>query len=173
MLRDLADGVEAELERAQLRAAQSQIRSVENRLRAVIDTVVDGIVTIDSRGMVHSFNPAAEHIFGYAAADVIGRNVRMLMPEPYHGAHDGYLRNYLSTGDRKVIGIGREVTGQRRDGSTFPMDLAVSEMEIGGERKFTGIVRDITERKKVERMKNEFVSTASHELRSTTRRTSS
>lgn len=149
-LRDLADTVEAELERANLHETRNQLRSAENRLRAVIDTVVDGIVTIDGGGVVRSFNPAAERIFGFAAAEVIGCNVSMLMPEPYHSAHDGYLRDYLSTGDRKIIGIGREVTGQRRDGSTFPMDLAVSEMEINGERKFTGIVRDITARKQAE-----------------------
>lgn len=150
MLRDLADITEAELERASLRETQIQLRSAGNRLRAVIDTVVDGIVTIDGRGVVCSFNPAAERIFGYAAADVLGRNVSMLMPEPYHSAHDGYLHNYLSTGKRRIIGIGREVTGRRRDGSTFPMDLAVSEMEINGEREFTGIVRDISARKQAE-----------------------
>jgi PAS domain S-box-containing protein len=150
VLRDLADAAEIELERAQLHIAQTQLRSIENRLRAVIDTVVDGIVTMDGRGGIRTFNPAAERIFGFPAAEVIGRNVSMLMPEPYHSAHDGYLDNYLRTGIRKIIGIGREVNGQRKGGSTFPMELAVSEMEVDGERMFTGIVRDITGRRKME-----------------------
>ena len=150
MLRDLRDLAEAELGQAELREAGMQTRAAQNRLRAVIDTVVDGIITIDSRGIMHTYNPAAERIFGYAAAEAVGRNVSMLMPEPYHGAHDGYLHNYVTTGQRKIIGIGREVTGRRKDGSTFPMDLAVSEMQIKGERMFTGIVRDITERKEAE-----------------------
>ncbi|MFN0304357.1 MAG: PAS domain S-box protein [Burkholderiales bacterium] len=165
MLRDLADSVEAELQHTELEKSRSQLRSAENRLRAVIDTVVDGIITIDVDGVVQSFNPAAGRIFGYSAAEVTGRNVKMLMPEPFHGGHDGYLRNYLATGECKIIGKGREVTGRRKDGSTFPMELAVSHMEVNGARMFTGIVRDVTERKRIERIKNEFVSTVSHELR--------
>jgi len=165
LLRDLADCAESELERVQLRAVKTQVRSAESRLSAIIDTVVDGIVTIDRHGVIHTFNPAAERIFGHPAAEVIGQNVRLLMPEPYRSAHDGYLRNYLHTGKPKVIGLRREVAGQCQDGSTFPMDLAVSEMDINGERMFTGIVRDITERKKIERLKSEFVATVSHELR--------
>ncbi|MDP2169355.1 MAG: PAS domain S-box protein [Rhodocyclaceae bacterium] len=152
------------LEKRRLQA-EAALLSSENRIRAIIDTVVDGIVTIDAHGSVRSFNPAAERIFGYRAEQVVGHNVNMLMPEPYHAAHDGYLHNYLSTGKKMVIGIGREVIGQRQDGSTFPMELAVSEMAVNGERMFTGIVRDITERKQMERMKSEFVSTVSHELR--------
>ena len=129
---------------------EAKLRSSENRFRAVIDTVVDGIVTIDAIGIVQTLNPAAERLFGYPATQVIGRNVSMLMPEPYRSGHDGYLHSYLSTGDKKIIGIGREVTGQRSDGGTFPMDLAVSEMEVDGERMFAGIVRDITQRKAME-----------------------
>lgn len=144
---------------------ESDIETRENRIRAIVETVVDGIVTIDKDGLVQTFNPAAEQIFGYQAEHVIGQNVKILMPTSYAQEHDGYLHNYLTTGEKKVIGIGREVTGRRKDGSTFPMDLSVSEMEIDGERMFTGIVRDITERKKVERMKSEFISTVSHELR--------
>lgn len=142
-----------------------ELNNSRERIRSVINTVVDGIVTIDALGIVQSFNPAAENIFGYAADEVIDRNVKMLMPAPYTKEHDGYLHNYLTTGEKKVIGIGREVMGKRKDGSTFDMELSVSEMRINEERMFTGIVRDITERKKVEKMKSEFISTVSHELR--------
>ena len=120
------------------------------RLRSVVNHVLDGIITIDDHGTVTTFNPAAERIFGFAASEVIGQNVKMLMPEPYHSQHDGYLADYLQTGQAKIIGIGREVVGRRKDGSTFPMDLAVSEFRLGEERYFTGIVRDITERKRAE-----------------------
>lgn len=159
-LRDLADIAEKEIAHTMLMTSAS-----EERIRAIVETVVDGIISIDAKGFVRTANPAAERIFGYAAEEMLGRNVNMLMPEPYHSAHDGYLDSYLTTGRRKIIGIGREVTGRRKDGSTFPMDLAVSEMNLGGTRMFTGIVRDITEHKRLERMKSEFVSTVSHELR--------
>lgn len=137
----------------------------EARQRSILENIIDGLITIDDKGIVASFNPAATSIFGYTAEEVKGRNIKMLMPEPYTSEHDGYLQNYLSSGEKKVIGIGREVTGKRKNGSTFPMELAVSEMMINGERMFTGIVRDITERKKIENMKSEFISTVSHELR--------
>jgi len=140
-------------------------RDDEARMSAILDNILDGIITIGDRGTVESFNQSAEHIFGYIAAEVIGNNVKMLMPEPYHEEHDDYLHNFMSTGIRKIIGSGRQVVGKRKDGTTFPMDLAVSEMELGGKRMFTGIVRDITERVRVERMKSEFISTVSHELR--------
>jgi PAS domain S-box-containing protein len=125
-------------------------RRFEEMLRSVVNNVVDGIITIDQRGAVESFNPAAEKLFGYEAAEIIGRNVKVLMPEPYQGEHDEYIANYLRTGQAKIIGIGREVVGRRRDGSTFPMDLAVSEFTLGPRRFFTGIVRDITQRKRNE-----------------------
>lgn len=140
-------------------------RNDEARLSAILDNVLDGIVTIDELGTVSSFNKSAEKIFGYQAAEVIGCNVKMLMPEPYHSEHDGYLHNFVHTGQKKIIGMGRQVVGRRRDGSTFPMDLAVSQMQLGDKRMFTGIVRDITERVKIERLKSEFISTVSHELR--------
>ncbi len=148
-----------------LKRAEAALQDRTRRLRAVFETAVDGIITIDDRGGIDSMNPAAESIFGYRADEVVGRNVTCLMPEPYAAQHDGYLRRYLQTGERKVIGIGRVVEGLRRDGSTFPLELAVSEMQVGGRRMFTGIVRDISERVKIERLKNEFVSTVSHELR--------
>lgn len=164
-LRDLGTLVENELNSLDSKAVNVEIQDSENRLRAILDNVLDGIITIDKLGTIESFNKSAEEIFGYATSEVIGKNVRMLMPEPYHSQHDGYLHNYVTTGFKKIIGIGREVVGQRKDSSTFPMNLAVSEMQLGGKRMFTGIVRDITERVKVERMKNEFVSIVSHELR--------
>jgi PAS domain S-box-containing protein len=119
-------------------------------VRAVVNTVEEAIITIDAQGIVTDLNPAAARVFGYGAEEVIGRNVKMLMPEPYHREHDGYLSAYLSTGEANVIGPGREVTGQRKDGSIFPMELAVSEMVVSRRRMFTGVVRDITERKQIE-----------------------
>ncbi len=163
---EMAHAVEEfKINAAARRRAEQNLRDSEEKNRSILESVVDGIITIDAAGGVEALNPAAERIFGYRAGEVVGNNVRMLMPEPYRGEHDGYLKNFLDTGDAKVIGIGREVTGLRKDGGTFPMELAVSEMEVAGKRMFTGIVRDITERKKAESMKAEFVSTVSHELR--------
>ncbi len=133
--------------RAQITEA---LRHSEAQIRAIVETAVDAIITMNDRGVIESFNPAAERIFGYAAADAIGRNVDILMPEPYHREHHHYVENYLRTGHAKIIGVGREVTGLRKDGSTFPMYLAVGEQKIGDSRHFTGIVRDITERKRME-----------------------
>ncbi|MCC6141684.1 MAG: PAS domain S-box protein [Nitrospira sp.] len=127
----------------------------EERLRAIVDHAADGIVTIDDQGRILSFNPAAEKLFGYRASEAIGRKVNVLMPEPYRSEHDGYVASYLSTGQAKIIGIGREVVGQRRDGSVFPMDLAVSEMRLASGRCFTGIVRDVTARKQMIERLNE------------------
>lgn len=123
----------------------------EERIRSIVNHVVDGIISIDEQGTVTTFNPAAEKIFGYLASEIVGQNIKLLMPEPYHSQHDGYIANYLRTGQAKIIGIGREVVGRRKDGSTFPMDLAISVFRLGQGRHFTGIVRDITERKLAER----------------------
>ncbi len=130
--------------------AEAEHREAEERMRSIVDHVVDGIITIDQHGKVESYNPAAQRIFGYDAQEVIGQNVKVLMPEPFHGEHDGYLVNYMRSGEAKIIGIGREVVGRRKDGSTFPMDLAVSAFQLGQRRYFTGIVRDISERKRAE-----------------------
>jgi len=128
--------------------SEQALRESEARLRAIVDAAVDGIITIDERGTIGTFNPAAVRIFGYTPEEVFGKNVKMLMPPPYYEEHDQYLQNYLSSGVKKIIGIGREVVGRRKNGATFPMDLAVSEVRLGSRRLFTGIVRDISERKR-------------------------
>ncbi|XLZ71593.1 PAS domain S-box protein [Massilia sp. SR12] len=130
--------------------AEHALQESEARMRAIFETVVDAIITIDEKGIIERMNPAAEGMFGYAEANVQGRNVSMLMPAPHREAHDGYLHHYMSTGEKRIIGKGREVQGQRQDGSIFPMDLAVTEMWLNGRRMFTGLVRDITERKSAE-----------------------
>ena len=127
------------------------LRDSDARTRAILRTSVDGIVTIDERGIIESFNPAAEWIFGYREDEVLGRNVSMLMPAPYRDRHDGYLARYLQTGENRVIGIGREVRGLRKGGLEFHMELGISETHFGSRRLFTGVVRDISERKAAER----------------------
>lgn len=130
--------------------AERALRESSERLQAVVETAVDGVILIDAKGIVQMFNPACERLFGYAAAEVIGNNVKMLMPEPYQGQHDGYLQNYHRTGERKIIGIGREVVGRRKDGTTFPMDLSVGEARQEGRPVFVGVIHDLTERKRTE-----------------------
>jgi len=137
--------------RTERRRAQAALRESEARMRAILETAVEGIITIDERGIIESFNPAAEKIFGYSAREIIGRSVNSLMPKPYSQEHDAYMANYLRTGRAKVIGIGREIVGQRKDGTVFPLDLAVSEVQLEDRRLFTGFVRDITERKRLEK----------------------
>ena len=143
------------------RAAEHALREAEARIRAVVDHVVNGIITIDQHGTIESFNPAAERIFGYQAAEVLGRNVKLLIPEPDRSAHDGYLANYARASQRTIVCSDREVVGLRSDGSNFPMDLAVSEYPLDGRRVFTGIVRDITERKRAE---DQLTYQATHDL---------
>jgi PAS domain S-box-containing protein len=134
-----------------MRRRASIFREAQQRLRASVDNAVDGFINIDDRGVIETFNPACERIFGYEAAEVIGRNIKMLMPEPYHSAHDDYLRHYLVTGEAQIIGTaGREVSAKRKDGSVFPMDLAIGEFTLADGRHFCGTVRDITARQKGE-----------------------
>ena len=130
----------------QVQAGVADARASGERLRTIIDSAVDGIIVIDEKGHIESFNPAAERLFGYPRSEVVGRNVSMLMPSPYHEEHDGYLNRYLMTGEARIIGIGREVTGRRRDGSVFPLHLSVGQMTIDGKRKFTGMVHDLSDR---------------------------
>lgn len=130
---------------------EDALRASESRIRGIVETAVDGIITIDEHGTIESVNPAVQKIFGFTPDELVGQNVSILMPEPYRREHDQYLENYRRTGQRKIIGIGREVVGQRKNGTTFPIDLAVSEVQLGARRIFTGTVRDITERKEAER----------------------
>jgi PAS domain S-box-containing protein len=130
--------------------AETALQESEERMRAIFDTAVDAIVTIDEAGHIDRCNRAAERLFGYVQAELAGRNISCLMPEPYRSAHDGYLARYRNTGEKRIIGTGREVLGQRKDGSTFPMDLAVAEMRLGERRMFTGVVRDISARRQAE-----------------------
>ncbi len=149
-LRELAVLVENELNSLETHELAIALQSSKDRLSAIFDNVLDGIITIDERGIVESCNRTAANIFGYSVEEVIGNNIKMLMPDPYSSKNDSYLNNFTSTGQKKIIGIGREVVGQRKDGSTFLVDLAVSEIRLGDKSIFTGIMRDITERKQVE-----------------------
>jgi PAS domain S-box-containing protein len=155
------------------RAMAADLAAHRIRLAAIIANAVDGIITIDERGVVLSVNPASERIFGYGAEEMVGRNVKMLMPEPYRSEHDRYIANYQRGGEAKVIGIGREVEGRRKDGSTFPLDLAVAKLELGDTVLYSGTVRDISERKASEQALldanaelEEFAYRTSHDLRS-------
>lgn len=130
--------------------AEESLREAERRMSAIVESAVEGIITIDERGMVELFNPAASRIFGYQPEEVIGQNVKLLMPSPYRDHHDDYLMNYLRTGRAKIIGIGREMVGQRKDGRLFPMELSIGEVRLGDRRLFTELVRDISERRHLE-----------------------
>lgn len=130
--------------------AEEALRETEQRMSAIVEIAIEGIITIDELGIVESFNPAASRIFGYQPEEVVGLNVNILMPAPYAGHHDGYLANYLQTGRAKIIGIGQEMVGQRKDGSLFPMELSMGEVRVGDRRLFTELVRDISERRQLE-----------------------
>jgi PAS domain S-box-containing protein len=156
-----------------------ELQNSETRIRTIIENATDGVIVIGSNGIVQSFSPAAEEIFHYSAAEVIGQNVKMLMPDPMSSEHDGYMKRYLEGGDAGVVGTTREVTGRRKDGTTFPLDISVGEADLDDERIFAGMVRDITERKRAEvelvaahdeaqaatEAKGAFLATMSHEIR--------
>src|SRR6059058_4082841 len=114
---------------------EERVRTSEARWRSIVESAVDGIVVIDARGYIEAFNPAAERLFGFTEREVLGQNVNILMPSPYREEHNDYISRYLTTGERRIIGIGREITARRRDGTTFPVHLSVGEMSIEGERK--------------------------------------
>jgi PAS domain S-box-containing protein len=147
------------------KAAEKALQNQAQHTQAILDNVLDGIITINERGLIQSFNQSAQRIFGYEPTEALGKNVSMLMPSPFREQHDTYLANYRATGVARIIGIGREVIGQSKEGGTFPLELSVSEIEQNGRPLYIGVVRDIRERKRIDRMKNEFVSTVSHELR--------
>ena len=139
---------------------EARLRSSEERWRSIIESAVDAIIVIDSHGSIEAFNPGAERLFGYREREVLGRNVSMLMPSPYREEHDGYLARYLTTREARVIGMGREVTGRKADGSPFPLHLSVGEMLLGGQRKFTGILHDLSGRVRIEEQLREQTALA-------------
>jgi len=144
---------------------EQKIAASAIQLKTTIDTVVDALVVIDNQGVIQSINPAGCRLFEYQEDQLIGQNVKMLMPQPYHDEHDGYLNNYQQTQLRKIIGQDREITACRANGDEFPAELSVNEMSVDGQQLFVGLVRDISERKRVEKAKSEFISVVSHELR--------
>ncbi|HKS62195.1 MAG TPA: PAS domain S-box protein, partial [Xanthobacteraceae bacterium] len=133
-----------------LKLAEQDLFAREAHLNSILETVPDAMIVIDDRGKMQSFSTAAERLFGYRASEVLGQNVKILMPSPYREAHDGYLERYERTGERRIIGIGRVVVGERKDGSTFPMELSVGEMRSSNARYFTGFIRDLTERQRTD-----------------------
>ncbi|MGO9461170.1 MAG: PAS domain S-box protein [Rhodomicrobium sp.] len=150
------------IDTSERRKAEDALRESEERLRAIVGTAIDAIVVIDEEGLVQSINAAGEHMFGYASSEVAGKNVSMLMPEPQRSAHDAYIASYRRTGNAKIIGIGREVEALRKDGSQFFADLEVSEWQASGKRFFTGIIRDVTERKRRDEKIHLLLSEVNH-----------
>jgi two-component system sensor kinase FixL len=136
-------------------------------LRSILDTVPDAMVVIDAAGRILSFSKAAERLFGYAESELVGENVSALMPSPDREQHDGYLQRYLATGEKRIIGIGRLVTGRRRDGTTFPMELSIGEAQVGAQRVFTGFIRDLSERQDYEKRLHELQDELAHVSRVT------
>src|ERR1700756_5884284 len=152
-------------ERLLRESEESRYRQAQ--LQSILDTVPEAMIVIDEHGIMRSFSATAERLFGWSAAEAIGRNVSILMPSPYRREHNGYMDRYRNTGERRIIGIGRIVVGERKDGSTFPMELAVGEARIGKEQLFTGFVRDLTERRTQERRMQELQSELVHVSRLT------
>jgi two-component system sensor kinase FixL len=136
-------------------------------LGSILEIVPDGMVVIDQRGIVHSFSAAAERMFGYAASEVCGGNVSMLMPTPHRERHDDYIARYLATGERRIIGLGRVVSGRRKDGSEFSIELSIGELHCDGRRMFTGFLRDLTERQQTMHRLHELQVELSHVSRLT------
>jgi two-component system, LuxR family, sensor kinase FixL len=166
---ELAAALEAVRRSAARRAElEAQLRETEARLRTILETGPDAIVVIDQRALIESFSLRAERLFGYAESEVLGKNVKMLMPSPYRENHDRYIERYLATGERRIIGIGRVVVGERKDGSTFPMELAVGEVTANGRRVFTGFVRDLTDYQRTERRMQELQQELLHVSRFST-----
>ena len=175
--RALAARMKAEVELR--KRVETAVEEQRLRLQAIIDSAVDGIITVNAKGIIQHWSPGAQNLFGYTDEEVTGQNVDMLMPEPYRSNHDGYIARHQAGGDPRIIGIGREVTGLRKDGSTFPMDLSIGYAEVSGRTFYVGVVRDLTERKKTEaaleeardkaeaavRAKSEFLANMSHEIR--------
>jgi len=149
-------------EKVQQQITEQQLWESEAKARSILETTVDAIITIDPKGIIRTFNKTAEKLFQYDSSEVIGKNVKILMPEPYKTEHDDYINHYHQTGEKKIIGIGREVTGRRKDGTTFPMYLAVSEVKLPDQHIFTGIVRDISEQRRLEQ---EVLRISEHERR--------
>jgi PAS domain S-box-containing protein len=159
--------------------AEDRLVKSEQRIRSIVENVIDAIITIDEKGIVQTFNPAAERIFGYNANEVLGQNIKKIVPQPHKDLHDGYIRRYLETGEYRIIGKTRELSGIRKNNTLFPMEISVSEMRLGDEVSFIGIVRDISERKLIEselieareaaekanRAKSDFLAVMSHEIR--------
>jgi len=152
------------LKRARVQAVTSTEAALARQahLQSILDTIPEAMIVIDERGSIQSFSAAAERLFGYVAADVIGQNIKMMMPSPYRGEHDGYLARYMRTNEARIIGVGRVVVGQRKDGSTFPMELAVGEMRSNNQRFFTGFIRYLTERQTAETRLQELQSELVH-----------
>jgi two-component system sensor kinase FixL len=150
---------------SEIQRVHLELERREALLRAIIDIAPDALVVIDDRGLIHSFSTAAERLFGFGAAEVTGKNIKVLMPSPYRDEHDGYLARYNATGERHIIGVGRVITGQRKDGSNFPMALTVGEVNLPGTHLFAGFVRDLTERNKSERQINELQAELVHVAR--------
>jgi two-component system sensor kinase FixL len=155
-------GGQLQRSREQASASSAAAQAREAHLKSILDTVPDAMIVIDERGLIQSFSSAAERLFGYPPADVVGTNISRLMPSPYRESHDGYLERYLRTGEQRIIGIGRVVVGERKDGSTFPMELAVGEMRSSNQRFFTGFIRDLTERQQTEARLQELQSELVH-----------
>jgi two-component system sensor kinase FixL len=145
-----------------LRETRFQSATREAHLESILATVPDAMIVIDERGAIQSFSSAAERLFGYTASEVLGKNVKLMMPSPYRENHDEYVARYLHTGEKRIIGIGRVVVGERKDGSTFPMELAVGEMRSNNMRFFTGFIRDLSERQKTEARLQELQSELVH-----------